>query len=98
MEMLGERALSVPASSRRMACPKAVAGESKVNSQRPRIARQNSRFLGLIRVLEPDLLAQVRAVDLIRKKRDGGELSRAEVGWLIEQYTAGAVGDDQLAA
>jgi pyrimidine-nucleoside phosphorylase len=81
-----------------MACPKAVAGESKVNSQTPRIAAQNSRFLGLIRVLEPDLLAQVRAVDLIRKKRDGGELSRAEVGWLIEQYTAGAVGDDQLAA
>jgi pyrimidine-nucleoside phosphorylase len=40
----------------------------------------------------------VRAVDLIRKKRDGGELSPAEVSWLIEQYTAGTVGDDQLAA
>ncbi len=40
----------------------------------------------------------MRAVDLIRKKRDGGELGAAEVTWLIEQYTAGNVGDDQLAA
>lgn len=40
----------------------------------------------------------MRAVDLIKKKRDGGELSGAEVAWLIEQYTAGRVGDDQLAA
>jgi pyrimidine-nucleoside phosphorylase len=40
----------------------------------------------------------VRAVDLIRRKRDGGELTRAEVAWLIEQYTQGAAGDDQLAA
>src|SRR5687767_11326176 len=40
----------------------------------------------------------MRAVDLIRKKRDGGELTKAEVSWLIEQYTAGTVGDDQMAA
>jgi pyrimidine-nucleoside phosphorylase len=40
----------------------------------------------------------MRAVDLIRKKRDGGELTKAEVSWLIEQYTAGIVGDDQMAA
>src|SRR5262245_16599905 len=40
----------------------------------------------------------MRAVDLIKRKRDGGELQREEVKWLIERYTAGAVGDDQMAA
>src|SRR5262245_11088477 len=40
----------------------------------------------------------MRAVDLIKRKRDGGELSREEVKWLIERYTAGEVGDDQMAA
>jgi pyrimidine-nucleoside phosphorylase len=40
----------------------------------------------------------MRAVDLIRKKRDGGALSPGEVRWLIERYTAGEVGDDQMAA
>lgn len=40
----------------------------------------------------------MRAVDLIKKKRDGRELTPDEVGWLIGQYTRGAVGDDQMAA
>ncbi|MFO0724646.1 MAG: thymidine phosphorylase [Myxococcota bacterium] len=40
----------------------------------------------------------MRAVDLIQKKRDGGELSPEEMRWLIESYTSGAVGDDQMAA
>lgn len=40
----------------------------------------------------------MRAVDLIKRKRDGGELVREEVRWLIDRYTAGAVGDDQMAA
>jgi pyrimidine-nucleoside phosphorylase len=40
----------------------------------------------------------MRAVDLIKRKRDGGELQAAEVRWLIEHYTSGAVGDDQMAA
>lgn len=40
----------------------------------------------------------MRAVDLIRKKRDGGALTGEEIEWLIGRYTAGEIGDDQLAA
>jgi pyrimidine-nucleoside phosphorylase/thymidine phosphorylase len=40
----------------------------------------------------------MRAVDLIRRKRDGGELKEDEIAWLIRGYTEGAVGDDQMAA
>ncbi len=42
--------------------------------------------------------AGMRAVDLIRKQRDGLALEPDEVRWLIESYTAGDVGDDQMAA
>jgi thymidine phosphorylase len=38
------------------------------------------------------------AVDLIRAKRDGGTLSSADIGWLIDRYTAGAVADEQMSA
>ena len=38
------------------------------------------------------------AVDLIRAKRDGRELSAAEISWLIGSYTAGAVPDEQMSA
>ncbi|WP_232548109.1 thymidine phosphorylase [Propioniciclava soli] len=37
-------------------------------------------------------------VDLIRTKRDGGVLSDDEIRWLIDAYTAGTVGDEQMAA
>lgn len=37
-------------------------------------------------------------VDLIRSKRDGGALSTAEIDWLIDAYTRGYVGDEQMAA
>lgn len=40
----------------------------------------------------------MRAVDLIREKRDGQALAPEAIRWLIEAYTAGQVGDDQLAA
>lgn len=40
----------------------------------------------------------MRAVDLIRKKRDGQALTADEIGWLIDAYTRGDVGDDQMAA
>lgn len=40
----------------------------------------------------------MRAVDVIRKKRDGGQLSADEVRWLIAEYTRGEVGDEQMAA
>ncbi|WP_223694524.1 thymidine phosphorylase [Leifsonia poae] len=38
------------------------------------------------------------AVDLIHSKRDRGELSTAEIDWLIDAYTRGYVGDEQMAA
>jgi len=37
-------------------------------------------------------------VDLIHTKRDRGELSAAQVDWLIDAYTRGFVGDEQMAA
>ena len=38
------------------------------------------------------------AVDLIRAKRDGGELADADIRWLIDGYTRGAVADEQMSA
>ncbi|WP_105035949.1 thymidine phosphorylase [Cryobacterium aureum] len=38
------------------------------------------------------------AVDLIHTKRDRGELSEAQINWLIDAYTRGYVGDEQMAA
>lgn len=40
----------------------------------------------------------MRAVDLIRAKRDGAELEPEAIAWLISRYTEGDVGDDQMAA
>lgn len=37
-------------------------------------------------------------VDLIRCKRDGGELSDEEIRWLIRAYTDGTIGEEQMAA
>ena len=37
-------------------------------------------------------------IDLIRKKRDGGALSAAEIGYLVDAYTQGTVPDYQVAA
>src|SRR5437763_14233363 len=40
----------------------------------------------------------MRAYDLIRKKRDGGVLERAELEFLVRGATDGSVADEQLAA
>ena len=40
----------------------------------------------------------MRAVDLIQKKRDELELSKAEIDWLINGYVAGTVPDYQMSA
>jgi pyrimidine-nucleoside phosphorylase len=40
----------------------------------------------------------MRAVDLIRKKRDSGELSREEISFLVSGYTRGEIPDYQMAA
>jgi pyrimidine-nucleoside phosphorylase len=40
----------------------------------------------------------VRAIDVIRKKRDGQELSRAEIEYLVRGYTNGEIPDYQVSA
>lgn len=40
----------------------------------------------------------MRTVDLITKKRDGGELSKPEIDFLIQGYTKGAIPDYQMSA
>jgi pyrimidine-nucleoside phosphorylase len=40
----------------------------------------------------------MRAIDLIRKKRDAAELTREEIEWLIRAYTEGQVPDYQMSA
>ena len=40
----------------------------------------------------------MNSVELIKKKRDGGELEPREIGWLVEAYLAGSVADYQMAA
>ena len=37
-------------------------------------------------------------VDLIRTKRDRGALSSEQVGWMVDAYTRGYIGDEQMAA
>ncbi|HEY3108494.1 MAG TPA: pyrimidine-nucleoside phosphorylase, partial [Chloroflexota bacterium] len=39
-----------------------------------------------------------RAVEVIVKKRDGGELSRDEIGWFVRAFVDGQVTDYQAAA
>ncbi len=38
------------------------------------------------------------AVDVIRAKRDGARLSGEQIDWVIDAYTRGVVGDEQMAA
>ena len=40
----------------------------------------------------------IRAIDVIRKKRDGGELSKPEIDYLIQAYTSGEIPDYQISA
>ena len=45
-----------------------------------------------------DPATPIRAVDVIRKKRDGQELSRAEIEYLVQAYTGGEIPDYQASA
>ncbi len=40
----------------------------------------------------------MRTVDLIQRKRDGGELGPEEISWLIESYTRGDIPEYQMSA
>ena len=44
------------------------------------------------------MVEQFDVVDLIRTKRDKGALSTEQINWLIDAYTRGYVGDEQMAA
>jgi pyrimidine-nucleoside phosphorylase len=46
----------------------------------------------------PASLQTFRAIDVIRKKRDGGELSQGEIESLVNAYTAGDIPDYQVSA
>jgi thymidine phosphorylase len=38
------------------------------------------------------------AVDIIRTKRDGGELSAEQIDWAVDAYTRGAIAEEQMSA
>jgi pyrimidine-nucleoside phosphorylase len=48
--------------------------------------------------LMPTATETFRAIDVIRKKRDGGELSRSEIESLVNAYTRGDIPDYQVSA
>ena len=43
-------------------------------------------------------MSEFSAVELIIKKRERGELSSAEIAWLVQNYTSGKVADEQMSS
>src|SRR3954453_1364026 len=43
-------------------------------------------------------MSEFAAVDVIRAKRDGRELSDAQIDWVVDAYTRGLVADEQMSA
>jgi thymidine phosphorylase len=43
-------------------------------------------------------MSEFAAVDIIRAKRDGHQLSDAQIDWVVDAYTRGVVADEQMSA
>ena len=43
-------------------------------------------------------MSRFNAVDIVKAKRDGGELTDSQIRWFIESYTDGSTADEQAAA
>ena len=43
-------------------------------------------------------MSEFAAVDVIATKRDGHALSDAQIDWVVDAYTRGAVADEQMSA
>jgi thymidine phosphorylase len=43
-------------------------------------------------------MSTLSAVDVIRTKRDGGELTDSQIDWVVDGYTRGTVAEEQMAA
>src|SRR3954470_1447239 len=43
-------------------------------------------------------MSEFAAVDVIRAKRDGHQLSDAQIDWVVDAYTRGVVADEQMSA
>ena len=58
-----------------------------------------ARFLSQLKKnSKQSIISDMRAVDIIAKKRDGGELSPEEISFLIDGYVAGKIPDYQVSA
>ena len=75
------------------------AGGETGDAHRHSLARLTT---GILRCMSPpDISAQgtaFHAVDIIRAKCDGIELSAAQIDWIIAAYTAAEIADEQMAA
>jgi thymidine phosphorylase len=65
------------------------------NPAQPTATRKIPAARGATRRLRVEPFA---AVDIIATKRDGGRLSDAQIDWVVDAFTRGAVADEQMAA
>src|SRR5262245_61377395 len=73
-------------------------GNSRVHQRTARLAGGSRATNSAARRGTLEVERRMRAVDLIRKKRDNGEHSREEIDFLVSAYTSGEIPDYQMAA